>query len=119
MKIKMGMNTKFVPGGVMIDKIVVTKEAVFDYEEIVCKGYIFPPGFKREAEKILSGAANPERVEYFDKTSEKPLLLFFKKGYAFGPMQTWILKGICDKRDYRSDMEEKGIIDGWLRTGLE
>ncbi len=101
----------------MIIKVVVTKSAIFDYEEIVCN---MPMNrtIKEEIEKILAKNPDENRLRFFDERSQKELLLFIRKGYFFGPMQVYILEGICEACDYAEWMEEE-VIPAWLSVEIE
>lgn len=106
----------------MIVKLVISKGAIFDYEDIVCKipmniGKIRPQIEReiatnyREKEKL--------RIPYTDTESQLQLLLFIKMGYRFGLMQTYILQGICLQSDYCEEMEDSGVIAEWLEVEIE
>ena len=105
----------------MIDKIVLTKGAIFDYEEIVCHRELDRQKIRQNVEKKLKN--NPTqtdlRIELFDEDSQKDLLLFVKRGYDFGIMRTWVLLGICEKSDYDPEMERNGVIKEWLEVEIE
>lgn len=104
----------------MINKLVMTKGAVFDYEEIVCDMPLDKVKFRQAVEKLLSNSAEERRrVEYDDPSSGKRLLLFLRRGYDFGLMRLWILEGVCEKDDYDEEMEENGVIKEWLETVIE
>lgn len=104
----------------MINKVVMTKGAVFDYEEIVCLIPADRQKIKSAAEKsVKEENAAFLRTVYADPDSQKELILFLRRGYDFGPMRTWILEGICEKCDYSPEMEENGIIKEWLEVVIE
>lgn len=106
----------------MINKIVLTKGAVFDYEEIVCNRELDRSKIKSYAEKELSRKKCDERdvrMRYRDEETGKDLLLFIKKGYDFGIMRSWILQGICEESDYDEEMEHNGVIKDWLEVEIE
>lgn len=106
----------------MINKLVISKGAVFDYEEIVCGIPLDISEMRVIVEKQLDKAQYSEseiRWSYLDKRSDKELMLFLKKGHKFGLMQVWFLGGICEKSDYSEDMEELGIIKEWLEVEIE
>lgn len=103
----------------MINKIMITNEARFDYEEIVCKKKHSMPTnqYKYDIEEHFDNFFPIENYfskKYYDEKIEILLLLFFRKGMKFGPIQTWVLVGICDSKDYSEDIEEKGLIKNWL-----
>ena len=75
--------------------------------------------FKKAAEALLSDQTKPIlRLPYWDEDNKKELLLFIKKGYEFGIMQTWILQGICELKDYTEEMERNGSIKKWLEVEI-
>lgn len=100
----------------MINKIKITGEAQFDYEEIVAR-HRFPNLFKQDLEEYITHK-NPTATyfyaKYYDETTSSMLLLFFRKGMSFRGMQIWTLVGICDQNDYSEDIEECGLIKNWL-----
>lgn len=106
----------------MINKLTVDKGAIFDYEEIVCKIPFSKETIRRAVEKKLDKVPLTKtdlRLPFYDKDAKKDLLLFIRKGYAFGIMQMWILRGICNKEDYEEEMENNGIIKDWLEVIIE
>ncbi len=104
----------------IINKIVVSKGAIFDYEEIVCMRPFPYNEMKESVEKLLiSDEDNEEKkIVMTDIGSEKELLLFLKKGYDFGMMRLWILQGICEVCDYCDEMEQNGSIRKWLEVEI-
>lgn len=104
----------------MINKVVMTKGAVFDYEEIVCLIPADRQKIKKWAEKSVKDEdAAFLRPVYPDPDSGKELVLFLRRGYDFGLMRMWILEGICEKRDYSPEMEENGTVREWLEVVIE
>lgn len=104
----------------IINKVTVTKGAVFDYEEIVCMTEFDRAAMKNGAEAMIGDAQSDElRLKYRDGKTGKNLILFVKKGYKFGPMQMWILEGICEECDYDERMEHNGVIKEWLEVEIE
>ena len=108
----------------VINKIVFDKGAIFDYEGIVCHIPLELSTMRTKVEKKIDEQnyfkENEDlRINYYDETSEMELLLFVKKGYCFGPMQTYIIQGICAKEDYDEEMETSGIIKEWLEVEIE
>lgn len=105
-----------------MDKVSITRGAIFDYEQIVC---FLPFPYSRlrcEAETLITkrvAKGNDLRLKYHDPDAKKDLLLFVRKGYAFGIMQMWILEGICEECDYDPEMEEDGRIRKWLEVEIE
>lgn len=104
----------------MLNKIVLTKGAVFDYEEIVCNMQLNRSEFRARVEKIIETTEeNSLRLVYHDPNSQKELMLFLRRGYDFGIMRLWILEGICEKDDYDEEMERNGVIKEWLTIEIE
>lgn len=108
----------------MINKVVFDKGAIFDYEGIICHIPLQTVLMRTKVEKLIdeqnySMVNDDLRIPYYDETSERQLLLFVKKGYCFGPMQTYIIKGICEQEDYDEQMETNGLITEWLEVEIE
>lgn len=104
----------------MIDTLAFSRGAVFDYEEIVTDCVLDRAKFRRAITPTLAGETEKtiKRV-YADPDSEKELLLFIEKGYDFGSMRMWILRGICETKDYDEEMEKEGLIKEWLDVEIE
>lgn len=104
----------------IINKLTLKKGAIFDYEEIVCFMPCPIAEIRTFLEKELTAIKdeNP-RIRYTCPQTGKELLLFVKKGYKFGIMQTWILEGICEAKDYSEEMETNGTIKEWLEVDLD
>ena len=107
-----------------IDRVTVTKGAIFDYEEIVCFLPCDVLALRHYVETTITKLKDEQkteelRIKYYDKSSDKSLLLFIKKGYSFGIMQMWILQGICEESDYDKRMETNGTIKEWLEVEIE
>jgi hypothetical protein len=111
--------------GMIINKVVITEEAAFDYEEIIClkmpkldiKGeseqYI---NYMQKSGRLLSDYYF--RAKYYDEVSEEMMMLFFYKGEKFGTMQMWYLKGVCLEKEWDHDLEDDGSIRIWLNSGI-
>ena len=79
----------------------------------------FDPELKPNVERALRGMEKREiRLPYTDKQSGKELLLFIELGYICGPMRIWLLKGICELKDYSAKMENDGTIKKWLEVEI-
>lgn len=101
----------------MINKVLITKEARFDFEEVVANRQLPYKLFKQELEEFFTNKIPNERyfaTKFYDEQSDKMLLLFFRKGVIFKSMQLWKLAGICDIKDYNENLEERGLIKSWL-----
>ena len=105
-----------------MDKVSITRGAIFDYEQIVCFMPFPYSVIRAETETLITktlAKGNALRLKYRDPAAKKDLLLFLRKGYAFGIMQMWILEGICEECDYEPEMEEDGRIAKWLGVEIE
>ncbi len=106
----------------VINKIVITDEARFDYESLF--GLPIPRAdMKGECEKYIDNINGQNigyyiRAKYYDETTGEMLMLFFYKGKAISQMQMWELAGICRADDWSEEMEEDGIIRHWLKSSL-
>jgi len=108
----------------IINKVVIDKGAIFDYEGIVCHIPLEESKMRANVEKMIderrySVCGEDLRITYYDEDSDTELMLFVKKGYCFGPMQSYILQGICARDDYDEEMETNGIIKDWLGVIIE
>lgn len=108
----------------VINKVVIDKGAIFDYEGIVCHIPLEESKMRSEVENLIDGRkyslyGEDLRITYYDENSDTELLLFVRKGYCFGPMQSYIVQGICAKEDYDEEMETNGIISDWLGVIIE
>ena len=102
---------------ILINKVLISNEAIFDYEEIVGKGIMPKAEYRKELEEYFAHVTPIDYYlikKYFDENLGKMLLLFFRRGMNFSSMQLWLLAGICDSSDYSEDIEEKGLIKNWL-----
>ena len=101
----------------MINKVMISGEAKFDYEIVFVKGRLPAETLKRELEEYFSNAKRSERyvvLKYYDDENDKMLTLFLRKGCLFRTMQIWVLAGICLEEDYEEELDEKGLIKNWL-----
>lgn len=107
---------------IVIDKVVVTDEARFDYDCLF--GQPIPKAdIKRETEEYIEnriGRINGFyfRVKYYDETTDEMLMLFFYKSKRFGKMQLWDLAGICLADEWTRELEDEGQIKAWLNSSL-
>lgn len=110
---------------IVIDKVVITEEAVFDYESLC--GLPFPKtDIKSECENYITNIRKSSRLQcgyyfmckYLDEQADRMLMLFFYEGQRFGRMQMWELKGICEESDYSPVLEECGQIRVWLNSKI-
>ena len=104
----------------MIDTLAFAKGAIFDYEEIVANRELERDKIRSAITPLLRGETRDSfHHPYYDPSIGKELLLFIQKGYDFGAMRTWVLRGICAKEDYDEDMEKEGLIQEWLEVEIE
>lgn len=107
---------------IVINKVVVTDEAKFDYECLFNQP-IPKTDIKREAEEYIDGQEGRInglyfRIKYLDETTDEMLMLFFYKGKRFGKMQLWELSGVCRAEEWTQDAEDDGQIRNWLNASL-
>lgn len=107
---------------IVINKVVVTDEAKFDYECLFNRP-IPKADIKRETEEYIDGRQGRIngfyfRTKYYDETADEMLMLFFYKGKDISKMQMWELAGICRADDWSEEMEEDGIIRHWLKSSF-
>jgi len=110
----------------VINKVVITEEAQFDYESVVdtpmpktdikiqCELYI---DNKQSLGRLLW--ERYFRCTYLDEESGKKVMLFIYKGDTLGKMQLWMCKGVCAAEDWSEDLEDSGQIRDWLNTAID
>lgn len=101
----------------MINKVHISKEARFDFEEIIAGKPMPVSDYKKEIEEYFKFIIPVERYfmkRIFDEDINKMLMMFFRKGQTIRTMQIWILAGVCDISDYNELLEERGLIKNWL-----
>jgi hypothetical protein len=108
----------------IINKVIIEKGAIYDYEGIVCNIPLQLNIMRTKVEKLIDDQeyfliGENLRIDYHDIISEKELLIFVKKGYQFGLMQTYIINGICAREDYDIEMESNGVIKEWLEVEID
>jgi hypothetical protein len=109
-----------------INKLNITEEAVFDYEEDLCLGPLDKRGLKIEIEEYIGRlcgvgrlrSAHYFRARYIDEGSGQMLILFLYKAAEFGSMQVWDLAGICLASEWSEEAEEEGLIRLWLKNKI-
>lgn len=110
----------------VINKVVITDEAIFDYEEITFGLPMPKADIKSESETYMENMQKSSRLlcgyyfraKYYDEAIDKMLMLFFYKGIKLGSMQMWKLSGICEADDWTREAEEVGQIRVWLNSRL-
>lgn len=108
---------------IIINKVVVTDEAKFDYECLFNRP-IPKADIKRETEEYIDGRQGRIngfyfRTKYLDENADEMLMLFFYKGKRFGKMQLWELSGVCRADEWTREAEDDGQIRNWLNTSLD
>ena len=59
------------------------------------------------------------KLKYYDDETDEMLMLFIRKDRALASMQMWLLVGLCKEEDWTEDLENEGIIRGWLESKVE
>lgn len=110
----------------IIHKLVMTNEAVCDYESI-STGIMPIKDIKAEVELYIENMQSSSRlvwdkyfrVKYYDEDADKELMLFIYKRQRLRLMQYWEVSGICESRDWNQDLEDDGLIRNWLNTKID
>ena len=109
---------------IIINKAVVTDEAVFDYMALTGKP-LQTLVLKRECEEYIAymqkaGRLNGYyfRTKYYDENLDRMLMLFFYKGKRLRMIQIWNLCGVCYADDWSQELEESGAVRVWLKTKI-
>jgi len=107
----------------LINKVVITAEAEFDYEsEFGCR---LPKNeIKQETEEYIGDRFSRFngyyfRAKFYDETTDRMLMLFGYQGDVFGSMQMWEVRGICPAEDWSKELEDDGQVRVWLKSKLE
>jgi len=130
---------------VIINKVNITEEAVFDYEYCIgyrvslCRKIELDNGEDKPIRKLNKRRLKIEieeyielqtrngrllhekyfRCKYYDREMKQTLMLFFYKADKLSIMQYWNLVGICFERDWSEEAEEFGVIRSWLKSRVE
>lgn len=107
----------------VVHKINITDEARLDVVQIGLEAFDWR-SFKSETEEYITNQAKAGRIpwwgyfraDYIDEDSGKRLKLFVYRAKAFGLMQTWDLRGICNADDWTQEAEDDGQVRAWLKT---
>lgn len=110
----------------VINKIIITEEAVFDYEESLGLKRLDKSALKSETEEYIDYMnrngrllyENYFRCKYLDNESGRMLMLFLCRADKMNIMQNWRLAGVCFAEDWGEDAEEDGKIRAWLESGI-
>lgn len=109
----------------VINKVNITAEAQFDYEEAL-NFVMLKTDLKKECEKYINIMQENGRLlydyyfrcKYLDENSDQMMMLFFYKGKKFGAMQVWDLYGVCRAEDWSEELEDCGQIRAWLTSSI-
>ena len=107
---------------VIINKVNITAEAVFDYSESLGLGLLDKHKLKVEVEEYInrqnrSGRLlrdNYFRCRWHDEDSGQTLMLFLYRGERMSIIQNWDLAGVCLANDWDEDLEAAGLVRLWL-----
>jgi len=117
---------------VLIFKVRITAEAVFDYEDDLGGNMSFSTPFgtsvkndiKQQVEEFMLYSQRYRHRPYFklpyiDEISGERLLLFFRAKERYGCMQMLDLVGITREEYWDADLEECGQIKVWLDSPID
>lgn len=110
----------------VINKIIITAEAVFDYEETLGLGRLDRRSVKAEVEEYMNRMNGGGRLLYdhyfrckfYDEDNDRMLMLFLYRAEKISVMQNWRLVGICLTEDWTEDAEYEGLIRAWVETKI-
>jgi len=110
-----------------VNKLVITPEAVYDYESDFGTGLMPKYDIKAEVELYITNMQSCGRlifdryfhVKYLDERTDKELMLFVYMGERIRTMQLWDLKGICESCAWTEELEDDGAIRNWLNTKFD
>lgn len=110
----------------LLHKVIITKEAKFDFEECLEHGEFPNAEIKKLVEEYLyikqldrRHCQEYFRLKYFDEAAESMLMLFIKKAHRFGTTQGWYIAGICLATDYDEDFEYRGKNKVWYESPVD
>jgi len=112
----------------VINKIIISDEAVFDYTEALGLGVLDRRTLKAEVEEYIDRMNRTDRLKhegYFrcnyldDEESGRMLMLFITKAEKVSIIQSWDLIGICFTEDWTEDIEADGQIRCWLKSKVK
>ena len=108
-----------------IQKVMITEEARFDYESLYSRP-LPSAEIKRETEIYIENQIDARRLygryfraKYLDEATDRMLMIFVYQGRAFGRMQIWEIRGICEADDWSEELEESGQIRAWLNSTID
>ena len=59
------------------------------------------------------------KLKYLEEETGTMLYVFIRPGIKLGLMKNWNVVGICKEDDWDEELEESGVIKGWLDTKIE
>ena len=117
---------------VLIHKVRITAEAVFDYEDdfggnmhdSTPFGTTVKTDIKQQVEEYMLHSRKHWhkpyfKVPYMDEITGERLLLFFRTKERFECMQIIDLVGIAREQDWDEDLDEMGAIKAWLDSKID
>lgn len=110
----------------IVNRLIITEEARVDYQEID-KNAVLP--FKDMVEELSEYIDNMNkggrltwqhyfRATYYDEGLDRMLMLFCYRHKEVDGIQMWLLRGICEEKDWTEEMEDCGQIRSWVMTEL-
>ncbi len=111
----------------IINKVRITEEAIFDYESIAPNGAFPISDVKCLSEDYITIRKQENklnydksfRIKYFDEEVDDFIMMFFIRGRNNESMQEYDLVGVCKESDWSEELEDVGLIRGWLKSKLD
>lgn len=107
-----------------VNKVIISPEAVFDYEEAVIGRRLDRVMLKQELEEYIDRMNNRLiavcyfRCKFMDETTGELLMLFIYRGSRQRVLQNWVVRGICAAKDWDEDVEYYGDIKNWVDSKI-
>lgn len=107
-----------------VNKVIITPEAVFDYEEAVIGRRLDRVMLKQELEEYIDRmnsrliAVCYFRCKFMDEATGELLMLFIYRGSRQRVLQNWVVRGICAAKDWDEDVEYYGDIKNWVDSKI-
>ncbi len=110
----------------IINKVVITAEAKFDFEQVLDLGKMPKAEMQYDIEEYIDIknkdgrmlATKYFRVKYIDERSGEMLMLFIYRSKKMRCMQHWKVKGICIAENWTVEDEESGAIKNWINSTI-
>lgn len=93
-------------------KIILSKEAIFDYEETIANELLNRRAFATTLRKYIKETEKSKQIVKM-KYKNWRLVLFLKK-----TEEDWVVLGICEECDFKTEMLKDGTINCWLNSTL-